>query len=97
MRNRTTRHEESARSAAEAFGAQRWYADPLELVHDPSIDLVTVAVKVPAHRELVLAALAADKAVYSCRSLRATFWTSSRRFSGTSPRSMRAPSFSGHR
>lgn len=60
-----TRHEESARAAAEAFGAERWYADPYELIHDPSIDLVTVAVKVPAHRDLVLAALAAGKAVYS--------------------------------
>jgi predicted dehydrogenase len=67
-----TRHEESARSAAETFGAKRWFADPLELVHDPSIDLVTVAVKVPAHRDLVLAALAADKAVYSESPLGAT-------------------------
>ena len=60
-----TRREESARKAAELFGAERWYADPYELIDDPSIDLVTVAVKVPAHRELVLAALAAGKAVYS--------------------------------
>ncbi|MBQ1025219.1 Gfo/Idh/MocA family protein [Micromonospora sp. C95] len=60
-----TRNEESARAAAEAFGAGRWFADPFELIRDPSIDLVTVAVKVPAHRELVLAALAAGKAVYS--------------------------------
>ncbi|MFC4005982.1 Gfo/Idh/MocA family protein [Nonomuraea purpurea] len=67
-----TRHEESARSAAEAFGAERWFADPLELIRDPSIDLVTVAVKVPAHRELVLAALAADKAVYAESPLGAT-------------------------
>ncbi|WP_250004668.1 Gfo/Idh/MocA family protein [Actinoplanes sp. M2I2] len=60
-----TRHEESARGAAAAFGAERWFSDPLELIRDPSIDLVTVAVKVPAHRDLVLAALAANKAVYS--------------------------------
>ncbi|MFI2485993.1 Gfo/Idh/MocA family protein [Promicromonospora kroppenstedtii] len=60
-----TRREQSAREAAELFGADRWYADPYELIGDPSIDLVTVAVKVPAHRELVLAALAAGKAVYS--------------------------------
>ncbi|WP_275003265.1 Gfo/Idh/MocA family protein [Promicromonospora iranensis] len=60
-----TRREESARKAAELFGAERWYADPYALIDDPSIDLVTVAVKVPAHRELVLAALAAGKAVYS--------------------------------
>lgn len=60
-----TRHESSARAAAETFGAEQWFADPLELIRDPSIDLVTVAVKVPAHRDLVLAALAANKAVYS--------------------------------
>lgn len=60
-----TRREESARRAAEAFGAKRWFADPYALIADPDIDLVTVAVKVPAHRELVLAALAAGKAVYS--------------------------------
>ncbi|MFC9085777.1 Gfo/Idh/MocA family protein [Nocardiopsis dassonvillei] len=60
-----TRREESARRAAEVFGAERWFADPFELIRDPSVDLVTVAVKVPAHRELVLAALAAGKAVYS--------------------------------
>lgn len=59
-----TRREESARSAAETFGADQWFADPMELIRDPDIDLVTVAVKVPAHRELVLAALAAGKAVY---------------------------------
>ncbi|MFF2638900.1 Gfo/Idh/MocA family protein [Streptomyces niveus] len=67
-----TRHEESARSAAAAFGAERWFADPYELIGDPSIDLVTVAVKVPAHRDLVLAALAAKKAVYSESPLGAT-------------------------
>ncbi|MFF5111211.1 Gfo/Idh/MocA family protein [Streptosporangium sp. NPDC000095] len=67
-----TRHEDSARRAAEAFGAERWFADPLALIHDSSIDLVTVAVKVPAHRELVLAALAAKKAVYSESPLGAT-------------------------
>jgi predicted dehydrogenase len=67
-----TRHEDSARRAAGAFGAERWFADPLELIRDPSIDLVTVAVKVPAHRDLVLAALAANKAVYSESPLGAT-------------------------
>ncbi|WP_433696832.1 Gfo/Idh/MocA family protein [Nocardiopsis sp. CA-288880] len=67
-----TRREESARRAAEVFGAERWFADPFELIGDPSVDLVTVAVKVPAHRELVLAALAAGKAVYSESPLGAT-------------------------
>lgn len=67
-----TRHEESARRAAEVFGAERWFDDPFALIRDPAIDLVTVAVKVPAHRELVLAALAANKAVYAESPLGAT-------------------------
>jgi predicted dehydrogenase len=67
-----TRREESAKAAAKAFGAERWYADPYALIKDPSIDIVTIAVKVPAHKELVLAALQAGKAVYSESPLGAT-------------------------
>ena len=67
-----TRREESAKAAAAAFGAERWFADPYELIRDESIDIVTVAVKVPAHKELVLAALKAGKAVYSEAPLGAT-------------------------
>jgi predicted dehydrogenase len=59
-----TRNEQSARQAAEAFGADRWFSDPFTMIRDGEIDVVTVAVKVPAHRELVLAALDAGKAVY---------------------------------
>jgi predicted dehydrogenase len=59
-----TRSEQSARQAAEAFGADRWFSDPIAMVRDDRIDLITIAVKVPAHRELVLAALDAGKAVY---------------------------------
>jgi predicted dehydrogenase len=59
-----TRSERSAREAAEAFGADRWYSDPFAMIRDEEIDIVTIAVKVPAHRELVLMALAAGKAVY---------------------------------
>jgi predicted dehydrogenase len=59
-----TRSERSARESAEAFGADRWYSDPFAMIRDDRIDIVTIAVKVPAHRELVLMALAADKAVY---------------------------------
>ncbi|MDF3822428.1 Gfo/Idh/MocA family oxidoreductase [Leptospira sp. 96542] len=67
-----TRHEQSAKAAAEAFGAERWYADPYALIKDETIDVVTVAVKVPAHRDLVLAALKAGKAVYCEAPLGAT-------------------------
>lgn len=59
-----TRREESAREAAAAFGARTWHTDPLAMIQDPAVDIVTVAVKVPDHRKLVLAALEAGKAVY---------------------------------
>jgi predicted dehydrogenase len=59
-----TRNEQSARIAAEAFGAERWFSDPFAMIRDERIDLITIAVKVPAHRELVLAALEAGKIVY---------------------------------
>jgi predicted dehydrogenase len=59
-----TRNEQSAREAAAAFGADRWFSDPFAMIRDDRIDIITVAVKVPAHREFVLAALDAGKAVY---------------------------------
>ena len=59
-----TRNEQSAREAAEGFGADAWFSDPFAMIRDERIDVVTIAVKVPAHRELVLAALDAGKAVY---------------------------------
>jgi predicted dehydrogenase len=59
-----TRNEQSAREAAKAFGADRWFSDPFAMIRDERIDLITIAVNVPAHRELVLAALEARKAVY---------------------------------
>lgn len=59
-----TRSEESAKEAASAFGAEHWFADPFAMVRSQHIDIVSVCVRVPAHRELVLAALAAGKAVY---------------------------------
>src|SRR5216683_3255942 len=57
-------NEQSAREAAKAFGADRWFSDPLAMIRDDRIDLITISVKVPAHRELVLVALEAGKAVY---------------------------------
>src|SRR5712692_9083903 len=55
---------ESARAAGEAFGIRAMFTDHEHLVTQPDIDLVAVTVKVPYHRELVSAALAAGKAVY---------------------------------
>src|SRR3989449_2467228 len=55
---------ESARAAGEAFGVSAAFSDHEQLVTQPDIDVVAVTVKVPHHRELVSAALAAGKAVY---------------------------------
>jgi len=59
-----TRNERSAWEAAQAFGADRWFSDPPAMIQDDLIDVITISVKVPEHRELVLAALNAGKAVY---------------------------------
>src|SRR5207244_10563107 len=55
---------ECARSAGQAFGVSAVFSDHEQLVTRPDIDVVAVTVKVPHHRELVSAALAAGKAVY---------------------------------
>jgi len=55
---------ESARAAGESFGIGAVFSDHTQLVTRPDIDVVAVTVKVPHHRELVAAALAAGKAVY---------------------------------
>jgi predicted dehydrogenase len=55
---------EAARAAGEAFGVSAVFAHHDELVAQHDIDVVAVTVKVPHHRELVSAALAAGKAVY---------------------------------
>src|SRR6266566_4660901 len=55
---------ESARAAGEAFGVSAVFTDHEQLVTQPDIDVVAVTVKVPHHRELVSAAIAAGKAVF---------------------------------
>jgi predicted dehydrogenase len=64
IRALSARSEEAARAAGEAFGVSSMFSDHEQLVADPGIDVVAVTVKVPQHRELVTAALAAGKAVY---------------------------------
>ncbi len=54
----------SADAAAEAFGVRAAYDDPLAMITASGLDLVSVCVRVPYHRDLVLAALAAQKHVY---------------------------------
>ncbi|MFE6778638.1 Gfo/Idh/MocA family protein [Streptomyces sp. NPDC057702] len=59
-----TSRPESARAAAREFGAAHAFTDARRLAEHPDVDLVVVTVKVPAHAELVGAALAAGKHVY---------------------------------
>jgi hypothetical protein len=59
-----TRSEKSARAAAEAFGAEHWYDDAFALVRSEDVDIVSICVKVPEHRKVLLAALEAGKHVY---------------------------------
>jgi predicted dehydrogenase len=58
-----TNSQASADEAARAFGARKGYGDATALVRDPAVDIVTVAVRVPYHRALVLAAIEAGKHV----------------------------------
>ncbi|MEI5099866.1 Gfo/Idh/MocA family oxidoreductase [Streptomyces sp. PmtG] len=56
---------ESAAAAGAAYGVPRAYGSVHELVRDPDVELVVVSVRVPLHREVILEALAAGKAVLS--------------------------------
>jgi predicted dehydrogenase len=54
----------SAEKAAAVTGLPRAFADVAELIAAPEVDIVTVAVKVPHHLEIVKAAIGAGKHVY---------------------------------
>lgn len=56
---------QAAERAAEAYGVPAAYSDVSDLARDENIDLVVIAVRVPRHRELILPALQAGKAVLS--------------------------------
>ncbi|WP_030259159.1 Gfo/Idh/MocA family protein [Streptomyces violens] len=55
----------SARAAGEKYGVPLAFGSAGELVRSDKVDLVVVSVKVPLHREAVLAAIGAGKAVLS--------------------------------
>jgi predicted dehydrogenase len=59
-----TAHEETARASAAAFGAARGFHRFSDMVAHPEVDLIVVCVRVPGHRELVMAGLQAGKAVF---------------------------------
>ena len=58
-----TSHADTAKASAAAFGAERGFDKFSDMVADPDIDLVVVCVRVPGHRELVMAGLQAGKSV----------------------------------
>lgn len=59
-----TAHEESAKASADKFGADLAFHDINQMVAHPDIDLVSVVVRVPWHRDLVMAVIGAGKPVF---------------------------------
>src|SRR4029450_6286846 len=59
-----TSHEDTAKASAAAFGAERAFHRFSDMATHPEVDLVVVCVRVPGHRELVMAGLQAGKPVF---------------------------------
>lgn len=59
-----TAHPDTARASADAFGAELAFHNFDAMLAEPDLDLVSVVVRVPGHRELVMKALHAGKAVF---------------------------------
>ena len=58
-----TAHEDTAKASATAFGVGRAFHRFSDMASDPGVDLIVVCVRVPGHRDLVMAGLQAGKAV----------------------------------
>jgi predicted dehydrogenase len=58
-----TAHEDTAKASAAAFGAQHAFHRFSDMATHPDVDLLVVCVRVPGHRELVMAGLQAGKPV----------------------------------
>src|SRR5258705_10614963 len=56
-----TSHEDTAKASAAAFGAERAFHRFSDMAAHPEVDLVVVCVRVPGHRELVVAGLQAGE------------------------------------
>ena len=59
-----TSHEDTAKASAAAFGAERAFHRFGDMTAAPDVDLIVVCVRVPGHRDLVMAGLQAGKAVF---------------------------------
>ena len=64
-----SRSEERARSSAEAWGVARWTTDMAAAINDPETDIVVVGLPNYLHREAVLLAVRAGKAVLCTKPL----------------------------
>ena len=60
----SARTQQIADEAMTRFGSETAFADSCEMARDPDVDIVAVTVKVPEHRAIVMAAIAAGKHVY---------------------------------
>src|SRR5207247_6307351 len=58
-----TSHEDTAKASAAAFGAERAFHRFSDMTAAPDVDLIVVCVRVPGHRDLVVAGLEAGKPV----------------------------------
>src|SRR5438093_4529670 len=59
-----TSHEDTAKASAAAFGAERAFHRFSDMAGHPDVDLIVVCVRVPGHRDLVMAGLQAGKPVF---------------------------------
>lgn len=59
-----TSRQETADATAKQFGIPHAFGDPRALIDHPDVDVVAICVRVPAHRDLVLQAIAAGKHIY---------------------------------
>src|SRR5439155_1501215 len=58
-----TSHEDTAKASTAAFGAERAFHRFSDMAAHPDVDLIVVCVRVPGHRDLVMAGLQAGNAV----------------------------------
>ncbi len=58
-----TAHEDTAKASAEKFGADLAFHDINDMLVHPDVDLIAVVVRVPWHKDLVMAAIKANKPV----------------------------------
>src|SRR5881628_2533587 len=64
LRGVCTSREDTAKASAAAFGAERAFHRFSDMTAAPDVDLVVVCVRVPGHRDLVMAGLQAGKPVF---------------------------------